>query len=223
MINIQVTASAGDVRAFLVNVTGTLTKRRELNEALAIRLRRELKEHFQVKNYEPNKMNAPKSNFWNQVAAATDIAEVTETGATVSVAEKRFNIQLFGGTILPKTAKFLTIPLIAEARGKFASDYEKDNKRRLFTIPGKRALFEQTNEGTGQYAPNGLKGRVRGKNRSFSVSLAAKTNIRAVYALARKATIKADPTALPRTEDLLAALQEEAADFMNDFNEGRLA
>jgi len=223
MINIQVTVAAEDARAFLVNVTGTLTKRRELNDALAIRLRRELKEHFAIKNREPNKMNAPKSNFWRQVADATDVAEVTDTGATVAVAEQRFNIQLFGGTILPRTKKFLTIPLIAEARGKFASDYEKDNKRRLFTIPGKRALFEQTSEGTGKSAPSGVKGRVRGKNRSFSVSLAAKPNIRAVYALARKVTIKADPTALPRAADLLTALQEEADDFMKDLNEGRLA
>lgn len=223
MIRIQITTDAADARKFLVNVTGSLTKRRELNEVLAVRLRRELKEHFAVKNYEPNKMNAPKSNFWTQVENSTDIAEVTDTGATVTIAEERFRLQLFGGTILPTKKKFLTIPLIAEARGKFASDYEKDNGRRLFTIPGKRALFEQADQGVGQYAPNGLKGRVRGKNRSFSVSLAAKTNIRAVYALARSATIKKDPTALQTQEVLVAALQEEAEDFMKDVNEGRLA
>lgn len=112
MIGIQVTISDQEAKAFLVHVAGTLTNRRELNEALAIRLRRDLKAHFALKNQAPNKMGAPKSNFWSQVGNATDILEITDAGATLQVAEQRFNIQLFGGTILPVKAKFLTIPLI---------------------------------------------------------------------------------------------------------------
>ncbi len=112
MIGIQVTISDQEAKAFLVHVAGTLTNRRGLNEALAIRLRRDLKAHFALKNQAPNKMGAPKSNFWSQVENATDILEITDAGATLQVAEQRFNIQLFGGTILPVKAKFLTIPLI---------------------------------------------------------------------------------------------------------------
>lgn len=220
MITIQVTASPQEAKAFLVNVTGTLTKRRELNEALAIRLRRELKEHFAIKNREPNKMNAPKSNFWNQVADATDIGEVTESGATVAVAEQRFNIQLFGGTIFPKKAKSLTIPLVVEARGESVASYRLKTGKRLFTIPGRNALFQKADEGD---ATESRVNFTRGRDRSFGVKLGARQPLRAIFALAKSATIRKDPTALPSGETLLKALQEEAEDFLLDLNEGRLA
>jgi hypothetical protein len=220
VIRIQVTAVDGGARAFLVSVTGTLTKRRELNEALAIRLRRELKDHFAIKNREPNKMNAPKSNFWRQVADATDIAEVTDSGATVAVAEQRFNIQLFGGTIFPRKAKALTIPVIVEARGESVASYRLKTGKRLFTIPGRNMLFEKADNGG---ATESRLNFTRGRDRSFGVKLGARQGLRGVFALARSANIKADPTALPRAADLLVAMQEEADDFMDDVNEGRLA
>lgn len=219
MISVQVTTDAADARAFIVNISVALTRRRELNEALAIRLRRELKEHFTTKNREPNKMGAPKSNFWNQVADATDIAEVTDAGAVVAVAESRFNIQLFGGTILPKKAKALTIPLIVEARGESVASYRLKTGRRLFSVPGRNVLFEKADGG----ATESRVGFTRGRDRGFGVKLAGRQGLRAVFALARKATIKADPTALPTAETLLTALQEEAEDFMEFINEGGVA
>lgn len=219
MISIQVSVSAAEAKAFLVKIEGTITNRRDLNEALAVRLRRELKEHFTLKNREPNKMGAPKSNFWNQVADATDIAEVTETGAVVAVAESRFNIQLFGGTILPKKAKALTIPLIAEARGESVASYRLKTGRRLFSVPGRNVLFEKAGEAATESRVNFTRGRDRG----FGVKLAGRQGLRAVFALARKATIKADPTALPTSEALLTALQEEAEDFMKFINQGGAA
>ncbi len=220
MITIQVTASPQEAKAFLVNVTGVLTKRRELNEALAIRLRREMKEHFAIKNREPNKMNAPKSNFWNQVADATDIGEVTDSGATVTVAEERFNIQLFGGTIFPKKAKALTIPLVVEARGESVASYKLKTGKRLFGIPGRNALFQKADRGG---ATESRVNFTRGRDRSFGVKLGARQPLRAIFALAKSATIRKDPTALPSGETLLKALQEEAEDFLLDLNEGRLA
>lgn len=214
MISIRSTITDTGVRSFLVNLTGAVTNRRDLNEALALRLSAELKQHFLRKSGLPNKMGAPKSDFWNQMAAATGVLEITDTGATVTVAERRFNIQLFGGVILPKKARCLTIPLVAEARGKFVKDYERDTGRHLFRIPGRNALFEKTGANARESLVNHTKGRVRGTNRSFSVGLAARAGIRAVYALAKSATIKKDPDALPPMTTLAAALSQEAGDFM---------
>lgn len=220
MIGIQISMDAADARKFLVTITGTITQRKDLNEALAIRLRRELKDHFTTKNRAPNKMGAPKTNFWTQVADATDIAEITETGAVVQVAEQRFNIQLFGGTILPVKAKALTIPLIVEARGESVASYREKTGHRLFTIPGRDVLFEKTDQSGASESRVNL---TRGRDRSFGVKLAAQQGLRGVFALKRSVTIKADPTALPPEAVLLAALQEEAEDFMKDINEGRAA
>lgn len=222
MIRVQITTDAADARKFLVNVTGMLTLRRDLNEVLADRLAFELRAHFKNKNTVPNKMGADKTNFWAKVADDTNVEEVTETGATVAVAEERFRLQLFGGTIFPKKAKALTIPLIVEARGESAASYQRDTGRKLFTIRGKKALFERTGApATGE----ALLGRVRRRNgKSKSVGLVTRTGIRPVFALARSATIKKDPTALPDTAALLTALQQEADDFLADLDkQGGLA
>ena len=215
MLNVRVTVDATRFRSFMVRVTGDLEHRRDLNAVMARRLANELIDHFDAKNAVPNKMDAPSTNYWKQVAAATKVAEVTDTGATVTVADQRFNIQLFGGTVYPVKARFLTIPLVAEARGRFARDYERDTGRRLFTIPGRNALFEKTDAHARERLPGHTKGRVRGKNRGFTVNLAAGTGIRAVYALARSATIPKDPQALPPRSQLLAALQEEADAYVS--------
>lgn len=183
------------VKTYLVNLAGKIEHRRELNKSLAIRLRRELQEHFRSKNAVPNKMGATKTNFWNQVADATDILEITESGATVQVAEQRYNIQLFGGTILPVKAKALTIPLIPEARGESVASYKLKTGRELFTTKKRNALFETTTGG----------------------------EIRPVFALVKRATIQADPTALPPPETLLSAMQDEADDFIEALNSGTLA
>lgn len=216
MISVAVTISDKEARSFLIAIDGDLTNRRDLNEVLADRLVSELRAHFTNKNREPNKMAAPKTNFWNKIADETNVAEITESGATVSVAEERFNIHLFGGTIVPKLAKFLTIPLIKEARGESAASYKLETGHRLFTIPGRNALFEKA----GGDATESRVGFTRGRNRSFAVPLAAKQGIRPVFALAKSARIKADPDALPPSEKLAEALQEEAEGFLAAITQG---
>lgn len=225
MITAKITVTgAAETQAFLVKVTGTLRDRRGLNEALGLKLQEELKAHFIKKNAEGKKpgsladrLNGPKGNFWLRMADATKLETTTDSGATVGVGTNHFNIHLFGGTILPGPGKkALTIPLITEALGKRAGQYEADTGRKLFTIRGKKALFERTGApATGE----ALLGRVRRRNgKSKSVGLITRTGIRPVYALVRSATIKKDPTALPDTAALLTALQQKADDFLADID-----
>src|SRR5688572_23363316 len=101
MISATVTMSPADARSVLVEISGPLENRRELNEVLAHRLADELRDHFRTKNAEPNKKGWSKTNFWSQVAAATAVGEITDESATVSVADQRYNIHLYGGTIRP--------------------------------------------------------------------------------------------------------------------------
>lgn len=221
MIAVTGNVDARGARSFLVDVKVKLEKRRDFNEALGIRLRRELRTHFTRRNSEPNKMDAPKTNFWNQVAAATDLGEITETGAEVRVAEARFRIHLFGGTIVPKVAKALTIPLIKEARGESVASYRRKTGHRLFTIPGRDVLFEKMDSGR---ATESRVNATRGRDRSFGVKLAPKQPLRGVFLLRDSVTIDKDPKALPPLDDLVAALQEEADDFMEyELSKGGLA
>jgi hypothetical protein len=227
MITARITSTGGmEVRTFLVNVTGTLEDRAKLNKVLGDRLADELRGYFLTRNPDGRrlgsisaKLNAPKRNFWNQMAAATKLESHSESGATVVVGTNHFNIHLFGGTILPGPGKkALTIPLIAEAVGKRAANYEADTGKKLFTIRGKKALFERT--GRGDAVEPGLIGRVRRRNGSSkNVGLVSRTGVRPVFALVKSATIKADPDALPPVEKLLTALQEEADDFIERYLE----
>lgn len=216
MISVSVTTDAAKAQAFLVTVTGKITDRRTFNEQLANRLTRELKTHFVAKNREPNKRGWKKSGFWSQVERSTAVAEVTQTGAAVSVADTRFNIHLFGGTIVPKLAKALTIPLIEEAKGESAASYKLKTGHRLFTIPGRDVLFEKAGAGN---ASESRVGGTRGRDRSFGVKLGARQPLRAVFALKASVTIDKDPDALPTTEILTAALQEEADLYLEFLNQ----
>lgn len=80
-----------------------------------------------------------------------------------------------GGTIRPKRANHLTIPLIAEARGLYASVYQQNTGRKLFKSPSGKALMEKTESG----------------------------GVRAVYALVKSITMGPWPGAVP-PEDFIA-------------------
>lgn len=208
MISISVTVDATATRDFLVHVQGDLKDRRGLNAALGSRLADELQDHFRQRNKEPNKMQAPKTNFWESIAESTQVESISESGAVVAIAEKRFRIHLFGGTIKPTGGRqWLTIPLIKEVRGIRVRDYENKTGRKLFRLGHTNILAEKTEAAQGSGG--------RGKNNQGATVRGA-SGIRPVYALARSVTHKPDPRALPDTTKLLAALNEEAENWVKD-------
>ena len=204
----------GYTPGFIIAVALPPERRAALHRVLGERLTDELKDHFMARNKQPNKMNAPKTGFWADVAAATGVTSADASGAVVSVAEERFRIQLFGGTIVPKKAKALTIPLVKEARGMFVRDYERATGRKLFSLPGVNILFERAGANADRSTFGDQRGRTRIKGRTKGIGIRARTPLRAVYALAKSATILRDPDAMPPTEKLAAALKEEAEDFI---------
>lgn len=216
MISLTITADTAKANQFLVEFTGSLQDRRDLNAALGSRLEDELQAHFRLKNAVPNKMGAVKTNFWGAVAAATKLEEVSDSGATVTVADKRFRIHLFGGKIVPTAGrKWLTIPLIKEARGLRVEDYESKVGKKLFRLPGTGVLVERSREGDRSTLGTNT-ATIRGKSGAFRpVQVRARSQVRPVYALKRSVTLPKDPHALPPTADLLAALLDEGNAFLN--------
>jgi hypothetical protein len=141
MVSVSVTVDRIEVR-----IEAVLRNPRGLNAALASRLVDELQAHFIKKNAIPSKMaGAKKTDFWKSIAQATQVLSVSDTDAVVTVAEARFRIHYYGGTIQPKQKKFLTIPLIPAARGLFARSYESATGKKLFFRWGK--LWEKTDTG----------------------------------------------------------------------------
>lgn len=203
MIRIRITHDDRAARAFLARVEGELRRPRALNDRLARALAARLQAHFLERDAEPNQMGAEKSGFWAGVRAGTKVGTVDDAGATVQVgADTFFRIHLLGGVVRPRAGKkWLTIPLIPEARGLRVRDYEKESGHKLFRPAGMRVLMERSKEGDRSTL-------TRSGRRVFH--LGAGTRVRPVYALAERAEIKPDPRALPPEAELTAALQEAA-------------
>ena len=206
------TTGAAESRDFLVSVEGSLRRPKALHDRLARALTRTLQAHFKSREGEPNKMNAPKTGFWAGVRAGTVVGEVTDQGATVRVGvDTFFRIHALGGTVKPTGGrKFLTIPLIPEARGKRASVYEADSGRKLFRPAGRRVLMERLKDGSGDAASGRASMRTKSGYRTFNLGA---VKVRAVYALATEANIPKDPRALPPRSELAEALQKAANDW----------
>lgn len=216
MIKVSSIIDDKGARSFLIDIGDRVADMRALNQVLGERFVEELQAHWRVKDQKPNKLGGKRTHFWSKAAAAVAVADVSESGVTVAVqgeAGQNIRIHVHGGTIKPKAAKALTIPIIREAHGMRAAEYEQQYGTELFTIRGKKALFEKTGRGS---ATNATEGRRRGN----TIPIQRDEKIRAVFALATEAKIPADPTALPDEATLLAALQEEAEDWFDAIGEG---
>lgn len=213
-MNLNITVDAQNTRSFLIELNAAVSDRTGLNDALGRRLARELVDHFRNKNSTPNRLGGTRTNFWSDVAEATTLSKVDESGAEVTVADSRFRIHLFGGVIRPTAGrKFLTIPLIAEAHGLRVREYESLTGKKLFKPPGKNVLMERSGAATENY--NGGVGRIRSRSGFRNISIRQNSPARAVYFLTARSTIKADPSALPPAEKLISALMETGDDFIS--------
>ena len=113
-------------------------------------------------------------DFAQNITLGGNFVTASKQGATIRNSAPFYAHKVTGGTITPKRAKALTIPMVSEAVGRRARDYQSATGNLLFRVMGKKALFEKT-EGGG---------------------------IRAVYALVKQVTQKPWPGALP-DRDLL--------------------
>lgn len=173
------------LKRMLSSVAGS--DRRDMLAVCARRLVNTLKEHFSVKERLPNKQGWKKSHFWSQVRSSVGIKSVTNTEATVTISDPRFSIHYYGGTVRPKEAKALAIPLVPEAKGIYP---------RSGLIPG---LF----------LVRTLKGAfLATKDKGKSMFL------KFWFVLVKSATIPKDPTALPPDKTISESLEKEASLFL---------
>lgn len=144
------------------------------------------------------------SDFGSAVAAGWNFQSSERDGATISNNATHYAFKVRGGTIAPKRAKALTIPLIREARGLYASVYEQNTGRKLFISKSRNALLERV-EGTTTGA--------RGRRRTAGSSAIRTNQVRAVYALVKSVTQPPWPGAVPPDEVFTTA-------FVTEYREG---
>lgn len=145
------------------------------------------REHW-VNNSLPTHGPGRMSTGWfSNIARKWFLSSADASGAVVSNPDEDGSLRhkIRGGTITAKNAGALTIPLVPEAHGRRAADYQSEI-RELFTIPNKSALFEAV-EGGG---------------------------VRAVYALRQSITQDPWPDAIPDDDELSTAYGVKLMDVL---------
>jgi hypothetical protein len=77
-----------------------------------------LRKHFRSRNRTPNKIGGTRTNFWSRVAESVQSPVSSPGRIVIPVSHPAIAQKVFGGTITPKKAKNLAIPIAPEAHGK---------------------------------------------------------------------------------------------------------
>lgn len=169
----------------LRRIAAEIGEPRRLMAPLGKQLEVDLRAHFRDKDLKPNARGWPKQHLWARIRGATALTSVDARKAVVSIASPEFAHKVTGGTITPKRAGALSIPLSPEAY--------KVGRASLFPRPltmvsrkGKPPLLVETG--------------VIGKSRAWKLH----------YVLLKSVTHAADLEAWPPQEKLEASLLQRA-------------
>lgn len=128
-----------------------------------------------------------RQHYWLAVANSVSAPVTSPDRVVIDITHPTVGFRLRGGTISAKRTRNLTIPVSADAYGRRAAVLERELGVKLFPL-------RRTHDGKGQY------------------TLAHRVGDRVVvdYVLKPYVVIPADPTALPPSEPLQAAVLDRA-------------
>lgn len=161
---------------------------RELMQASARAVRRDLQRHFRERDKAPNALGGKRTHWWAQVANSTQLGEVTDTQATVVISEPGLQTKIIGGTIYAKAAGALTIPIHPEAHGRRAKTVEMVTGTKLWRFTPRK--------GGPTFLARGL----------------GDGKIRLLYVLKKSVLIPRDPQAMPDRQKLESSAATAAQD-----------
>ena len=96
----------------LAALENTLPLMRKIGEELA----RTIREHFRMRDQEPNAKGWPKRHFWSREGRSnTALSYYDEREAVVTIASPAIAHKVQGGEVRPKRGRALAIPACAEA------------------------------------------------------------------------------------------------------------
>lgn len=169
-----------------------------------------VRDHFFKLNAErPNQLGGRRTNFWT--ATGRSVSSNSQPGTVeININQVGFRQRLQGGWIRPTGGKkYLTIPAVAEAHGRRASEFS--NLRFGFTENKYGNLQPALVEAS---ATNLKFGRKR-KDGSRKTNVTGHTGGRAIFFLSKQVFQQADPSVLPSeaaiTDAAIKAVENAAA------------
>lgn len=157
----------------------------------------ELRRHFRALNGKrANRLGGPRSNFYSRVAETVNAPRVVPGAVVVQISHPHIAQRLFGGTLRPRKAKALAVPVDATAYGVYPRIY-----------PGTLAFIPARGKGeTKGYLVDGeMRTVTRGENEGTERA-APKPGGRLLYVLRGSIVQRADPSILPDQAVMHAAL-----------------
>lgn len=162
-----------------------------------------IREHlFGLNATRPNALGGARTNFYAGAARSTQF-QIVGDAVVVSINHVGIAQRYFGGTIRPKVAKFLTIPVHPRAYGKRAREFDLElvfgrggvpialaTKASLVTI------IRQTRTGTVTRKLGGRRGEI-------------------MYRLVKQVTQAADPSVLPHEGLIETRVQRDIESYIN--------
>jgi hypothetical protein len=182
MISIRIDATSAQEQ--LDRILGATRNPRRIYAAGGAAVRNRLVAHYREKQRTgPNKLGGKRTNFWLQVGRSVQIPQIGTDRVTVSINHPAIAQKVYGGDIRAKRVKNLAIPVDPEAYGRAPAVFEKETGLELSFVKANGKAFLSTSDAAG-----------------FKVR----------YLLTPRVKQAPDPTALPRTEDILTAFVTQA-------------
>lgn len=174
-----------------------------------------IKDHFEklagdaVHHKTAESLGAERTGLYEEAARGTEAPQLESGGVSVSVHQVAIAQRLFGGTVEPVNAKFLTIPARSESYGKRAGEF--DNLVPILFPSGAGALVQR--EATVLRG-----GRSRGEKRVAGIGEHRKGEEMGgliYFWLVKQVTQSPDPSVLPGDEEILDPVMAAAAAFID--------
>ncbi len=142
---------------------------------------------FDKDRNEPNKLGGRRTHYYGKAADAVSFKALTD-GVIVSASQVGLRQRLLGGTITPKRAQLLTIPVHPEAHGKRAGEFNDLSFIKTGGGRGATAVLAKTGQGN-----------------IFEV----------FYVLVKSVTQQGDPTVLPEEREISSSAERAATRLLN--------
>lgn len=194
----------------LTRLASELDRPRRLMAACGKQLELDVRKHFLDRDTEPNKKGFPVQHFWKREGADhTQLTEVTDNSATVTIASPAIAHKYEGGTITASRAGALSIPLTPEA-ARVGSASLFPRPLTLITRPGRPPLLIEKQDKVEMRTVKSPKteGEPQKKFKVASIIQDFKWTIQ--YVLLKSVTQVKDPRTLPDKDAVTKSILDRA-------------
>ena len=183
---------------------GALLAPARLNPVIGRSVNETVRHHLVSKNAaSPNKLGGRRTNFYGQAARATNFKVLSDSEILISIPQVGIAQRYYGGTIRPKSGKYLTIPVHPAAHGKRAREFDLEI---VFGLNGQPVALA-------------TKKVSESRTRQSKSGKITRTNVtrfgEIYYKLVRSVTQAPDPNVLPKPEVIGLFVQRDVDKVIN--------